>query len=163
MNTHLVCLQLYLFLFFCYRVKHIIITSLLLVLGAMSMTWICDTITESGFGNTLPHAYLWFIITSCIFVIYYNLSMLRMSCVLYELLHTLCHILMLGVINCLEEPWYAIFVSIPNKLKLWEISSFFLSFFGGGRWGRFCLQIYILEGLMDVLMYGELLIPERLN
>ncbi|CAD6333895.1 unnamed protein product [Miscanthus lutarioriparius] len=34
-----------------YRVKHIIITSLLLVLGAMSMTWICDTITESGFGH----------------------------------------------------------------------------------------------------------------
>ncbi|OEL34462.1 Preprotein translocase subunit SCY2, chloroplastic [Dichanthelium oligosanthes] len=32
-------------------VKHIIITSLLLVLGAMSMTWICDTISESGFGN----------------------------------------------------------------------------------------------------------------
>jgi len=21
------------------------------------MTWICDTISESGFGNTLPHAY----------------------------------------------------------------------------------------------------------
>ncbi|KAJ1262769.1 hypothetical protein BS78_09G135400 [Paspalum vaginatum] len=34
-----------------YRVKHIVVTSLLLVLGAMSMTWICDTITESGFGH----------------------------------------------------------------------------------------------------------------
>ncbi|CAN6360222.1 unnamed protein product [Urochloa humidicola] len=34
-----------------YRVKHIMITSLLLVLGAMSMTWICDTISESGFGH----------------------------------------------------------------------------------------------------------------
>ncbi|KAL6842199.1 hypothetical protein ACP4OV_027962 [Aristida adscensionis] len=34
-----------------YRVKHIIITTLLLVLGAMSMTWICDTISESGFGH----------------------------------------------------------------------------------------------------------------
>ncbi|WVZ98417.1 hypothetical protein U9M48_043864 [Paspalum notatum var. saurae] len=33
------------------KVKHIIITSILLVLGAMSMTWICDTITESGFGH----------------------------------------------------------------------------------------------------------------
>ncbi|GJM88498.1 hypothetical protein PR202_ga04569 [Eleusine coracana subsp. coracana] len=41
-----------------YRVKHIIITSFLLVLGAMSMTWICDTISESGFGNTLSPAYL---------------------------------------------------------------------------------------------------------
>ncbi|TVU19282.1 hypothetical protein EJB05_35421, partial [Eragrostis curvula] len=34
-----------------YRFKHVIITSLLLVLGAMSMTWICDTISESGFGH----------------------------------------------------------------------------------------------------------------
>lgn len=34
-----------------YRVKHVVITSLLLVLGAMSMTWICDTISESGFGH----------------------------------------------------------------------------------------------------------------
>uniref|UniRef100_A0A8R7R8A8 Preprotein translocase subunit SCY2, chloroplastic n=1 Tax=Triticum urartu TaxID=4572 RepID=A0A8R7R8A8_TRIUA len=35
-----------------YRVKHVILTSFLLVLGAMSTTWICDTITESGFGST---------------------------------------------------------------------------------------------------------------
>ncbi|XP_044974092.1 preprotein translocase subunit SCY2, chloroplastic isoform X2 [Hordeum vulgare subsp. vulgare] len=34
-----------------YRVKHVILTSFLLVLGAMSTTWICDTITESGFGH----------------------------------------------------------------------------------------------------------------
>jgi hypothetical protein len=33
------------------------ITSLFLVLGAMTMTWICDTISESGFGNTLYHVY----------------------------------------------------------------------------------------------------------
>ncbi|XP_039127381.1 preprotein translocase subunit SCY2, chloroplastic [Dioscorea cayenensis subsp. rotundata] len=33
------------------RFKHVAVTSLLLVLGAMSMTWICDTITESGFGH----------------------------------------------------------------------------------------------------------------
>ncbi|KAL6619282.1 hypothetical protein ACP70R_034421 [Stipagrostis hirtigluma subsp. patula] len=32
-------------------VKHIIVTTLLLVLGAMSLTWICDTISESGFGH----------------------------------------------------------------------------------------------------------------
>uniref|UniRef100_A0ACD5U2Z0 Uncharacterized protein n=2 Tax=Avena sativa TaxID=4498 RepID=A0ACD5U2Z0_AVESA len=34
-----------------YRVKHVILTSFLLVLGAMSTTWICDTISESGFGH----------------------------------------------------------------------------------------------------------------
>ncbi|KAJ3676301.1 hypothetical protein LUZ60_003713 [Juncus effusus] len=34
-----------------HRFKHVFTTSLLLVLGAMSMTWICDTITESGFGH----------------------------------------------------------------------------------------------------------------
>uniref|UniRef100_A0A0D9WG81 Preprotein translocase subunit SCY2, chloroplastic n=1 Tax=Leersia perrieri TaxID=77586 RepID=A0A0D9WG81_9ORYZ len=34
-----------------YRVKHVMITSLFLVLGAMTMTWICDTISESGFGH----------------------------------------------------------------------------------------------------------------
>uniref|UniRef100_A0A452Z1Y6 Preprotein translocase subunit SecY n=1 Tax=Aegilops tauschii subsp. strangulata TaxID=200361 RepID=A0A452Z1Y6_AEGTS len=34
-----------------HRVKHVILTSFLLVLGAMSTTWICDTITESGFGH----------------------------------------------------------------------------------------------------------------
>ncbi|XVF57441.1 hypothetical protein PTKIN_Ptkin06aG0205600 [Pterospermum kingtungense] len=34
-----------------YRVKHVMVTSLLLVCGAMTMTWICDTISESGFGQ----------------------------------------------------------------------------------------------------------------
>ncbi|KAJ0981548.1 hypothetical protein J5N97_009803 [Dioscorea zingiberensis] len=34
-----------------HRFKHVAVTSLLLVLGAMSMTWICDTISESGFGH----------------------------------------------------------------------------------------------------------------
>ncbi|PNT71321.1 hypothetical protein BRADI_2g26310v3 [Brachypodium distachyon] len=34
-----------------YRVKHVVLTSFLLVLGAMSTTWICDTISESGFGH----------------------------------------------------------------------------------------------------------------
>ncbi|KAF5462616.1 hypothetical protein F2P56_018606 [Juglans regia] len=33
------------------RVKHVMVTSLLLVCGTMTMTWICDTITESGFGQ----------------------------------------------------------------------------------------------------------------
>ncbi|XWS36289.1 hypothetical protein CRYUN_Cryun20dG0072900 [Craigia yunnanensis] len=34
-----------------YRVKHVMVTALLLVCGAMTMTWICDTISESGFGQ----------------------------------------------------------------------------------------------------------------
>lgn len=33
------------------RVKHVMVTSFLLVLGAMTMTWICDKISESGFGQ----------------------------------------------------------------------------------------------------------------
>ncbi|XP_074319281.1 preprotein translocase subunit SCY2, chloroplastic [Silene latifolia] len=34
-----------------FRVKHVMVTSLLLVCGAMSMTWICDKISDSGFGQ----------------------------------------------------------------------------------------------------------------
>ncbi|KAH1194882.1 Preprotein translocase subunit SCY2, chloroplastic [Glycine max] len=34
-----------------YRVKHVMVTSVLLVCGAMTITWICDTISESGFGQ----------------------------------------------------------------------------------------------------------------
>ncbi|CAA7398493.1 unnamed protein product [Spirodela intermedia] len=34
-----------------YRFRHVMVTSFLLVLGAMTMTWICDTISESGFGH----------------------------------------------------------------------------------------------------------------
>ncbi|KAL8513570.1 hypothetical protein ACS0TY_012877 [Phlomoides rotata] len=34
-----------------HRVKHVMITTLFLVCGAMTMTWICDKITESGFGQ----------------------------------------------------------------------------------------------------------------
>lgn len=33
------------------RVKHVMMTALLLVCGAMTLTWICDTISESGFGQ----------------------------------------------------------------------------------------------------------------
>ncbi|KAK8935333.1 hypothetical protein KSP39_PZI014006 [Platanthera zijinensis] len=33
------------------RFKHVLITSFLLVVGAMTMTWISDTISESGFGH----------------------------------------------------------------------------------------------------------------
>ncbi|KAK8339616.1 hypothetical protein V6Z12_A08G046500 [Gossypium hirsutum] len=29
--------------------KHVMVTSFLLVCGAMTMKWICDTISESGF------------------------------------------------------------------------------------------------------------------
>ncbi|MED6176226.1 Preprotein translocase subunit scy2, chloroplastic [Stylosanthes scabra] len=32
-------------------VKHVLVTTCLLVCGAMSITWICDTISESGFGQ----------------------------------------------------------------------------------------------------------------
>lgn len=34
-----------------HRVKHVMLTSLLLVCGAMTITWICDKITEAGFGQ----------------------------------------------------------------------------------------------------------------
>ncbi|XP_059438397.1 preprotein translocase subunit SCY2, chloroplastic isoform X2 [Corylus avellana] len=34
-----------------HRVKHVMVTTLLLVSGAMTISWICDTITESGFGQ----------------------------------------------------------------------------------------------------------------
>ncbi|XP_050236218.1 preprotein translocase subunit SCY2, chloroplastic isoform X2 [Mercurialis annua] len=34
-----------------HRVKHVMVTALLLVSGAMTVTWICDTISESGFGQ----------------------------------------------------------------------------------------------------------------
>ncbi|XP_062085903.1 preprotein translocase subunit SCY2, chloroplastic [Humulus lupulus] len=34
-----------------HRVKHVIVTSIFLVCGAMTITWICDTISESGFGQ----------------------------------------------------------------------------------------------------------------
>ncbi|KAJ9187645.1 hypothetical protein P3X46_003074 [Hevea brasiliensis] len=34
-----------------YRVKHVMVTAFLLVCGAMTTTWICDTISESGFGQ----------------------------------------------------------------------------------------------------------------
>ncbi|KAL5561663.1 hypothetical protein UlMin_031410 [Ulmus minor] len=34
-----------------HRVKHVMVTTLLLVCGAMTITWICDTISESGFGQ----------------------------------------------------------------------------------------------------------------
>ncbi|KAK9688767.1 hypothetical protein RND81_09G009600 [Saponaria officinalis] len=34
-----------------HSVKHVMVTSFLLVCGAMSMTWICDKISDSGFGQ----------------------------------------------------------------------------------------------------------------
>ncbi|OIV89434.1 hypothetical protein TanjilG_21892 [Lupinus angustifolius] len=34
-----------------YCVRHVMLTTALLVCGAMTITWICDTITESGFGQ----------------------------------------------------------------------------------------------------------------
>ncbi|KAF6149120.1 hypothetical protein GIB67_000898, partial [Kingdonia uniflora] len=37
----------------CIGEKHVMVTTLLLVCGAMTMTWICDQISESGFGKLL--------------------------------------------------------------------------------------------------------------
>ncbi|CAK9151062.1 unnamed protein product [Ilex paraguariensis] len=34
-----------------HRVKHVMVTTSLLVCGAMTMTWICDKISEAGFGQ----------------------------------------------------------------------------------------------------------------
>ncbi|XP_078178713.1 secY protein transport family protein isoform X2 [Carex rostrata] len=34
-----------------HRLKHILTTSFLLVVGAMTISWICDTISEAGFGH----------------------------------------------------------------------------------------------------------------
>jgi preprotein translocase subunit SecY len=59
---------------FC-RVKHVMITSLLLVCGAMTTTWICDTISESGFGIIhdmliyifIDHSILWRGLCCCVF------------------------------------------------------------------------------------------------
>ncbi|KAL9435877.1 hypothetical protein AB3S75_022025 [Citrus x aurantiifolia] len=34
-----------------HSVKHVMVTAFLLVCGAMTMSWICDTISESGFGQ----------------------------------------------------------------------------------------------------------------
>nr|AAD24832.1 putative preprotein translocase SECY protein [Arabidopsis thaliana] len=36
---------------FCSHCPHVMMTSSLLVCGAMTMTWLCDTISESGFGH----------------------------------------------------------------------------------------------------------------
>ncbi|KFK31206.1 hypothetical protein AALP_AA6G082000 [Arabis alpina] len=33
------------------QAKHVMVTAFLLVCGAMTMTWLCDTISESGFGH----------------------------------------------------------------------------------------------------------------
>lgn len=43
------------FLFFVsmyvvFRIKHVMLTTFLLVCGAMAMNWLCDKITDSGFG-----------------------------------------------------------------------------------------------------------------
>lgn len=38
------------------------VTALLLVCGAMTMTWICDTISESGFGTILVILFLFLFI-----------------------------------------------------------------------------------------------------
>lgn len=45
------------------------VTTFLLVLGAMTMTWICDKISESGFGTILEIFSSVFVIIIIIFVL----------------------------------------------------------------------------------------------
>lgn len=52
------------------------VTSFLLVLGAMTMTWICDKISESGFGTVL-------VIFSYFFV---NCMVLALYCALFKIM-----------------------------------------------------------------------------
>lgn len=48
------------------RVKHVMVTTLLLVCGAMSITWICDTISESGFGNGVDILVIYHMLRICL-------------------------------------------------------------------------------------------------
>lgn len=55
------------------RVKHVMVTTFLLVCGAMTMTWICDTVSESGFGTVfLAEPYFSTFITSVLGILFSN-------------------------------------------------------------------------------------------
>lgn len=56
------------------------ITTLLLVCGAMTISWICDTITESGFGSvldTLVCIFIVFLITLVISWMYFEKTIIE--------------------------------------------------------------------------------------
>lgn len=38
-----------------FRVSYLVVTAGLLTLGAVSLNWICDKITEAGFGESLSN------------------------------------------------------------------------------------------------------------
>lgn len=70
------------------RVKHVMFTSLLLVSGAMTMTWICDKISEAGFGQGSSLVICVGILTSYTDTLYKMLSQLSgrgLSCWPYAL------------------------------------------------------------------------------
>ncbi|QCD97641.1 preprotein translocase subunit SCY2, chloroplastic [Vigna unguiculata] len=64
-----------------YRVKHVMITSVLLVCGAMTITWICDTISESGFGQGSSLIICVGILTGYMETLYKMLTQLSVSAV----------------------------------------------------------------------------------
>ncbi|XP_062145471.1 preprotein translocase subunit SCY2, chloroplastic [Alnus glutinosa] len=64
-----------------HRVKHVMVTTLLLVCGAMTISWICDTITESGFGQGSSLIICVGILTSYTETLYNMLSQLSGSAV----------------------------------------------------------------------------------
>ncbi|KAG5043493.1 hypothetical protein JHK87_007408 [Glycine soja] len=64
-----------------YRVKHVMVTSILLVCGAMTITWICDTISESGFGQGSSLIICVGILTGYMETLYKMLTQLSVSAV----------------------------------------------------------------------------------
>ncbi|KAK7378351.1 hypothetical protein VNO80_03790 [Phaseolus coccineus] len=64
-----------------YRVKHVMVTSVLLVCGAMTITWICDTISESGFGQGSSLIICVGILTGYMETLYKMLTQLSVSAV----------------------------------------------------------------------------------
>ncbi|RDX84903.1 Preprotein translocase subunit SCY2, chloroplastic, partial [Mucuna pruriens] len=64
-----------------YRVKHVMLTTVLLVCGAMTITWICDTISESGFGQGSSLIICVGILTGYMETLYKMLTQLSVSAV----------------------------------------------------------------------------------
>ncbi|KAK3023109.1 hypothetical protein RJ639_043124, partial [Escallonia herrerae] len=63
------------------RVKHVMLTTFLLVCGAMTMTWICDKISDSGFGQGSSLLICVGILTGYVDTLYKMLSQLSGSVV----------------------------------------------------------------------------------
>ncbi|KAK7336743.1 hypothetical protein VNO77_17289 [Canavalia gladiata] len=64
-----------------YRFKHVMVTTVLLVCGAMTITWICDTISESGFGQGSSLIICVGILTGYMETLYKMLTQLSVSAV----------------------------------------------------------------------------------